>query len=209
MKPGIGDKNQMAPYAKSELPTQFGPFECLVYRSEDGSEHVALVTGQVESQEDVLCRIHSECLTGEVFGSLRCDCRAQLDLAMKTVQEAGRGIIIYLRQEGRGIGLGNKIKAYALQEKGFDTVDANRELGLPVDARDYSVAAKILRHLGARSVVLMTNNPAKVSGLEVCGVTVSDRIQHTTDVSEHAHDYLQAKINRMGHLIGGSSASAS
>ena len=188
----------------SRLPTDHGLFNVLGYTHDiDGNEHIALVAGDVEElrgAEDVLVRVHSECLTGDVFGSRRCDCGPQLNASLKAVQEAGRGVVIYLRgQEGRGIGLVNKLKAYRLQDKGLDTVDANLEQGLPEDAREYSVAGQILRDLGIASVVLMTNNPHKGEGLAGFGVDAS---QHTTLAVEANEDnitYLRTKRDRMGH----------
>jgi len=150
--------------------------------------------------EGVLCRVHSECWTGEVMGSLKCDCRAQLDLALERIAQEGRGVLVYLRQEGRGIGLGNKVRAYALQELGADTVEANVRLGLPVDARRYDIAAAILRDLGVRSVVLMTNNPRKIAGLEANGVVVDRRLSHWVPASLHSAHYLATKRERLGHL---------
>lgn len=185
-------------YAETQLPTEHGVLHTIVFR-EGSLEHVALVVGDV-SGEDVLCRIHSECLTGEVLGSLKCDCRQQLDAAIGEVVRRGRGIVLYLRQEGRGIGLGDKIRAYALQEQGLDTVDANRALGLPDDARDYRVAAAMFADLGVRSVALLTNNPLKVEGLVSAGVRVR-RVPHLVDVGPMARRYVAAKGARMGHVV--------
>ena len=151
-------------YARTLLPTEHGDLLCLIYHTKSGEEHIALVVGDINGSEDLLCRVHSQCITSEVFSSIKCDCRLQLDLSIQKIVEAKNGVVIYMPQEGRGIGLGNKIRAYALQEAGFDTVDANRLLGLPDDARDYSAAAGILNDLGVRSVVLMTNNPEKIDG---------------------------------------------
>jgi GTP cyclohydrolase II len=185
-------------FSETQLPTEHGQFRCVVYR-EGGIEHVAMVVGDV-SGHDVLCRVHSECLTSEVLGSVKCDCKAQLDGALRRIQEEGRGVVVYLRQEGRGIGLGNKIAAYALQEQGHDTVDANRLLGLPDDTRDYAVAARILEDLGVEGVDLMTNNPLKVKGLEEGGIVV-DRVEHLVEApSHHAASYLATKSERMGHM---------
>ncbi|MDP9037184.1 MAG: GTP cyclohydrolase II [Myxococcota bacterium] len=192
--------------ASATLPTQHGNFVTQVFRSGDGGpdgcspqEHVALVFGDVRGQADVLVRVHSECMTSEVFGSLKCDCKQQLDAAMSTVARAGAGAVLYLRQEGRGIGLANKIRAYALQSNGHDTVDANRLLGLPDDARRYDVARDMLEHLGVASVRLMTNNPAKVTGLRDLGVTVTARVPVVVPPNAHSAPYLEAKRLRMNH----------
>jgi GTP cyclohydrolase II len=186
-------------YAETLLPTTHGALKAIVYR-EGSIEHMALVAGDVRG-EDVLCRVHSECLTGEVLGSLKCDCKQQLDRALDLISRRGRGVVLYLRQEGRGIGLGNKIRAYALQEQGYDTVDANRALGLPDDARDYDVAAKILADLGVASVALLTNNPLKIEGLEGAGIKVARRVPHLVHVPGPARAYLEVKAKRMGHVL--------
>ncbi len=188
-------------YATSPLLTAHGIFTCHVYRDSLGLEHVALVAGEVNEKRDVLCRVHSECMTSEVFGSLRCDCKAQLDLAMQRIQEAEQGVILYLRQEGRGIGLGNKIRTYAAQARGSDTVDANLDLGFPEDAREYDVAGAILKDLGILSAVLMTNNPAKLKGLEMAGIVVSRRQEHVSRAAKEADAYLTTKRRRLGHLL--------
>jgi GTP cyclohydrolase II len=185
-------------FAETLLPTAHGALRCVVYRLHE-TEHVAMVAGDVAG-DDVLCRVHSECITSEVFGSTKCDCKQQLDRALELIARKGRGVVLYLRQEGRGIGLGNKIRAYALQEKGLDTVDANRELGLPDDARDYGVAAAMLADLGVRSVSLLTNNPKKVEGLEVEGVIVR-RVPHLVHALGPARGYLEVKGRRMGHIF--------
>jgi GTP cyclohydrolase II len=199
-------------YAESDVPTEYGPVRVVVYRTvplgakatAPPEEHVALVVGGKSGfAEDApaLVRVHSECWTGEVLHSQKCDCRAQLDLAMRTIAEAGRGVVIYLRQEGRGIGLGNKVRAYALQEEGVDTVDANRILGFADDARTYDVAAAILDDLGVRSVALLTNNPRKVEGLRAHGIRVVERIPSLTEPNEHNAGYLAVKARRMGHEL--------
>lgn len=190
-----------ARYSEANLPTSFGVFRCIVYRLHDGFEHVALIMGDIENQSGILCRIQSECLTGEVFGSLRCDCKCQLDLAMEKIAQAGTGIVLYLRQEGRGIGLGNKIRAYHLQENGFDTVDANRMLGFPDDSRDFCCAIHMLRDLNVASVRLLTNNPNKVDSLINAGISVIERVTHVANAPDLAMDYLHVKGLRMGHLI--------
>jgi GTP cyclohydrolase II len=185
--------------ASTTLPTRYGEFKLHVYADEAGREHVALTVGDVAG-EAPQARIHSECLTGDVFGSRRCDCGEQLELTMARLQAAGRGVLLYLRQEGRGIGLTNKIRAYALQEGGLDTVDANRALGLPDDMRDYGVAAAMLLNLGVRSVALITNNPLKIAGLERNGVRVVERLPVHVAPNRHNLPYLEAKRERMGHL---------
>ena len=188
-------------YAAAELPSRFGPFRVVVYREIDGGkEHLAVIAGDIEGAEDLLIRVHSECLTGEALHSLRCDCRDQLDLALERIQNEGTGAVIYLRQEGRGIGLGNKIRAYAKQDEGLDTVDANLALGFEDDQRGYQVAADMLRDLGVGSVALMTNNPRKVQGLESDGIKVTRREPHEVEVHDHNRDYLKTKQDRLGHL---------
>lgn len=190
----------IARYAETVLPTKYGDFRCVVYRDIFDSEHVALIQGTL-ARENTLCRIHSECLTGEVFGSLRCDCRQQFEKGMSAISQNESGILLYLRQEGRGIGLGNKIRAYELQDEGLDTVEANRALGFADDGRDYAVAAAILFELGVSSVQLMTNNPSKIEGLEKHGVVVSRRIPHVVSGCQKSQRYLETKSFRMGHLL--------
>ncbi|MFJ6529011.1 bifunctional 3,4-dihydroxy-2-butanone-4-phosphate synthase/GTP cyclohydrolase II [Streptomyces longwoodensis] len=187
--------------AEVHLPTTHGTFTAYGYRSTvDGVEHVALVHGDLGDGQDVLVRMHSECLTGDVFGSLRCDCGPQLDAALERVRAAGRGVVVYLRgHEGRGIGLLSKLRAYELQERGHDTLDANLELGLPADARDYGAGAQILTDLGVRSVRLMTNNPDKSDALAHHGITVSAREPMPVQADEHNIRYLRTKRDRMGH----------
>jgi GTP cyclohydrolase II len=188
-------------YAETTLPTRFGDFRCVVYHVNDGLEHVALIKGDVKNRSAVLCRIQSECITGEVFASLKCDCKAQLDKAMTDIAHAGLGIVLYLRQEGRGIGLGNKIRAYNLQENGFDTVDANRILGFPDDSRDFSCAIRILRDLEPLSIRLLTNNPLKLDALVNAGVHVVERVPHVAEIPALAEEYLHVKGKRMGHFL--------
>jgi 3,4-dihydroxy 2-butanone 4-phosphate synthase / GTP cyclohydrolase II len=186
----------------TRLPTAFGDFEVLGYRSlVDEKHHVALVKGDVEGAADVLVRVHSECLTGDVFHSLRCDCGEQLESALATIEREGRGVLLYLSQEGRGIGLLNKLRAYKLQEEGLDTVDANLRLGLPADLRDYGIGAQILVDLGLSSIRILTNNPKKIRGLEGYGLSVTAQIpiQHTSN--PHNEAYLRAKAERMGHTL--------
>ena len=188
--------------AEAPLPTRHGEFRTLVFASPDDPtrEHVALVRGSVEGDQ-VLTRVHSECLTGEILGSLKCDCAAQLDRALELIARAERGVLVYLRQEGRGIGLANKVRAYALQARGFDTVDANLALALPEDARRYDAAAALLRTLGVAGVRLLTNNPDKVSALEGLGVPVRERVPHVVDAHPLSHGYLETKRRRMQHLL--------
>ena len=186
-------------YSEADLPTPWGPFRIVVYHfGED--EALALVRGAVAGHESVLTRVHSECLTGEVFGSLRCDCRQQLEHALERIAAAELGVLVYLRQEGRGIGLGNKVRAYALQDQGHDTVDANLALGFAADLRSYDMAAHILRDLGVASVRLMTNNPAKLDGLRQAGVPVAEHEPHWVASSDLSHGYLEAKRSKLGHL---------
>ncbi len=189
--------------AEARIPTDWGDFTCYVYESLlDGEQHVAMVRGAVQGEEDVLVRVHSECLTGDVFGSLRCDCGVQLDSAMRTIAEDGLGVLVYLRgHEGRGIGLGHKIRAYGLQEQGRDTIDANVELGLPVDSREYGIGAQILNDLGITTMRLMTNNPAKYGGLEGFGLEITGRVPVQTKPNPENIEYLRTKRERMGHLI--------
>ncbi len=188
--------------AVATLPTRFGPFRIVAFSNDrDGKEHVALVHGDVVGGADVPVRLHSECLTGDVMGSLRCDCRDQLEGGLAAIRRAGRGVLLYLRQEGRGIGLANKIRAYALQEQGLDTVEANLALGFRDDERDYAAAAHMLHTLRLRSVRLITNNPDKIRQLERHGVSVAGRIPHVMPPNEHNRFYLQTKARRSGHLI--------
>jgi len=185
-----------------KLPTDYGEFNLHLYRSKiDGQHHLALVCGDVAGQKNVLVRVHSECLTGDVFGSLKCDCGPQLREALRIIGAAGGGLLLYLRQEGRGIGLANKLRAYALQDRGLDTVDANRRLGFADDERDYAHAASILRALGIGAVRLLTNNPAKVVSLEAAGIGVVERVPHHMPTNPHNADYLATKRKKSGHLI--------
>jgi 3,4-dihydroxy 2-butanone 4-phosphate synthase/GTP cyclohydrolase II len=188
---------------EAAVPTEFGTFTCVAYKSTiDNIEHLAFVKGTITGKEPILVRVHSECLTGDVFGSRRCDCGPQLATAMQMVDEAGAGVIVYLRgHEGRGIGIGHKIRAYSLQDEGFDTVDANTELGLPVDSREYGIGAQILADLGVRELKLMTNNPAKYGGLGGYGLTVVERVSLNTIPTPENEVYLRTKRERMGHHI--------
>jgi 3,4-dihydroxy 2-butanone 4-phosphate synthase/GTP cyclohydrolase II len=188
---------------EAAVPTEFGTFTCVAYKSTiDNIEHLAFVKGTITGEEPILVRVHSECLTGDVFGSRRCDCGPQLATAMQMVDEAGAGVIVYLRgHEGRGIGIGHKIRAYSLQDEGFDTVDANTELGLPIDSREYGIGAQILADLGVHELKLMTNNPAKYGGLGGYGLTVVERIPLNTIPTPENEAYLRTKRERMGHHI--------
>jgi len=190
--------------AEATLPSAFGDFRAIGYRNElDGSEHVAIVKGQPERAEaPVLVRVHSECLTGDAFGSLRCDCRPQLEAALRMIEAAGEGVVVYLRQEGRGIGLINKLKAYSLQDTGLDTVEANERLGFPADLRNYGVGAQILSDLGVNRLRLITNNPRKIAGLGGYGLQVEDRVPLVMDPGSHNAAYLQTKRIKLGHLMG-------
>ncbi|MEJ7714605.1 MAG: bifunctional 3,4-dihydroxy-2-butanone-4-phosphate synthase/GTP cyclohydrolase II [Thermoleophilaceae bacterium] len=187
---------------EAAMPTAFGDFHVVGFRSLiDDKHHVAMVKGEVSGQPDVLVRVHSECLTGDVFHSLRCDCGQQLEDALLRIEQEGTGVLLYLAQEGRGIGLLNKLKAYKLQEQGLDTVDANLELGMPADLRDYGIGAQILVDLGLSSLRLLTNNPKKIVGLEGYGLTVTDQVPIEHPPGAHNKDYLRAKARRMGHLL--------
>ncbi|KYD02289.1 bifunctional 3,4-dihydroxy-2-butanone-4-phosphate synthase/GTP cyclohydrolase II [Bacillus atrophaeus] len=185
------------------LPTDFGTFKVYGYTNEiDGKEHVALVMGEEPfDEEPVLVRVHSECLTGDVFASHRCDCGPQLHAALAQISEAGRGVLLYLRQEGRGIGLINKLKAYKLQEEGYDTVEANEALGFLPDLRNYGIGAQILRDLGVREMKLLTNNPRKIAGLEGYGLRIAERVPLQMDAKEHNKKYLETKMDKLGHLL--------
>ena len=190
--------------AIAELPTRFGQFKIYAYRNHlDGSEHVAMVKGDPASFGDapVMVRVHSECLTGDAFGSLRCDCRMQLQAALKMIESAGRGVVVYLRQEGRGIGLVNKLKAYSLQDMGLDTVEANEKLGLPVDQRNYGIGAQILHDIGVQQFCLITNNPRKIAGLKGYGLDMVDRVPLIIEATPYNSTYLATKAQKMGHLL--------
>jgi 3,4-dihydroxy 2-butanone 4-phosphate synthase/GTP cyclohydrolase II len=185
------------------VPTQWGEFECVAYRSTiDGIEHLAFVRGDIGSGAPVLTRVHSECLTGDVFGSLRCDCGDQLSAALQLIAENEHGVLVYLRgHEGRGIGIGHKIRAYSLQDQGVDTVDANTQLGLPVDSREYGIGAQILADLGAQELRLMTNNPAKYGGIAGYGLRVVERVPIVVTMTDENRAYLSTKRDRLGHLF--------
>ncbi len=186
----------------TKLPTAFGEFTAVGYRALlDDKHHVAMVKGDVAGQEDVLIRVHSECLTGDVFHSLRCDCGEQLEAAMAMIEKEGRGVLLYLSQEGRGIGLLNKLRAYKLQEEGLDTVDANLKLGLPADLRDYGIGAQILVDLGLTSIRILTNNPKKIHGLEGYGLSLSEQVPLQSTPNPHNEEYLNAKRDKLGHVL--------
>lgn len=188
-------------FPETRLPTRFGTFLARVYKDRDGSEPIAIVSGEVEGKEHVAVRVHSACFTSETLGSLRCDCKEQLDSALGHIAREG-GVVIYLHQEGRGIGLAQKIRAYALQEEGYDTIEANCLLDLPPDARSYEAAAFILRDLGVRSIRLISNNPGKIEALISLGIEISGRIPVVIPANEHSSYYLQTKFTKMGHQLG-------
>ncbi|MBI4288243.1 MAG: bifunctional 3,4-dihydroxy-2-butanone-4-phosphate synthase/GTP cyclohydrolase II [Chloroflexi bacterium] len=189
--------------AEARLPTRYGDFTAIAYKSSiDADEHVALVQGDVNNGQPVLVRVHSECLTGDVFGSMRCDCGEQIGLALQSISREGRGVLLYMRQEGRGIGFHNKIRAYALQDKGLDTVDANRALGFAPDLRDYGIGAQILADLGVRTIRLLTNNPKKVVGLEGYGLKVVESVAIIAPPNPHNFHYLETKEKKLGHKLG-------
>ena len=185
-----------------KLPTEYGDFSLHLYRSKlDNQHHLALVAGDVAGKQNVLVRVHSECLTGDIFGSRRCDCGPQLHQAMRQVSEAGRGVIVYMRQEGRGIGLAPKIKAYKLQEQGYDTVEANQKLGFGMDLREYGLGAQILADLGLKTIRLLTNNPKKIVGLEGYGLTITQQVPIKVKPNPHNQVYLETKRKKLGHLL--------
>ena len=190
----------------ANVPTEWGSFNCIAYRSTiDNIEHLAFVKGDLSDGAPVLTRVHSECLTGDVFGSRRCDCGPQLAAAMQRIDEEGRGVVVYLRgHEGRGIGIGHKIRAYSLQDEGFDTVDANTELGLPIDSREYGIGAQILADLGAHELRLITNNPAKYGGIAGYGLKIVERVAIATELTPENETYLRTKRDRLGHVFDGS-----
>lgn len=187
---------------ETKLPSEFGKFKIVLFKSKvDSKEHIAIIKGKIDSTQPVLVRVHSECLTGDVFGSLKCDCRAQLLESMRMIEENNNGIVLYMRQEGRGIGLHNKLKAYELQERGMDTVEANIELGFKPDLRDYGIGAQILRDLGVKKMRLMTNNPKKIVGLNAYGLEIVERVPIEIKSNPSNEFYLQTKKDKMGHLL--------
>jgi GTP cyclohydrolase II len=188
--------------ATAKLPTKYGDFQIVAFKNNrDGKDHVAIIKGDIEGQERVSCRIHSECLTGDAFGSLKCDCGPQLEAALEQIEELGQGIILYMRQEGRGIGLANKVRAYSLQDQGMDTVEANLHLGFDDDLRDYAIAAEMLRILAPTSVTLMTNNPRKLEGLREAGIKIDERVPLKITPNLHNKRYLNTKRDKSGHLL--------
>ncbi|AGO60281.1 GTP cyclohydrolase II [Ferroplasma acidarmanus] len=188
-------------YAKAKLPTRFGVFNIYVFKNEDKKDHAVLVHGDIEEEENVPVRIHSECLTGDVFGSMRCDCRDQLITSLKYIGSRERGMLIYLRQEGRGIGLLNKIRAYNLEDNGKDTVEANIEQGLPADNRHYNFAIDVIKYFNIKSIELMTNNPEKIKNLEENGIKISKRIPVIIEPNSFDKFYLETKKDKMGHML--------
>jgi GTP cyclohydrolase II len=200
MKKSNGNKVWL--YSETNLPTRYGLFRVKVFRnSMDDKEHLAMIKGNVSNGQNIPLRIHSECLTSEVLGSLKCDCREQLETALEYIANKGKGIVLYMRQEGRGIGLGNKIKAYSLQEQGYDTVQANYMLGFPDDLRRYDIAAEIIKFLGVQSVQLLTNNPSKIYGLQDQGIRVTERIPVQIEPNQINRFYLMTKARKSGHLL--------
>ena len=200
---GFGEANICVKVAGvAELPSRFGKFRIVAFwNNRDGKEHIAMVHGDVMGMSDVPARLHSECLTGDVMGSLRCDCRDQLEVALRRLGSMPRGILLYLRQEGRGIGLINKVRAYELQDRGLDTVEANLALGFRDDERDYAIGAHMLASLNIQSIQLLTNNPNKISQLEALGIKITSRIPHVIPPNDHNRFYLQTKAARSGHYI--------
>ncbi|MFV0349150.1 MAG: bifunctional 3,4-dihydroxy-2-butanone-4-phosphate synthase/GTP cyclohydrolase II [Halodesulfovibrio sp.] len=188
--------------AEAKMPTKYGEFKVIAYENElEPATHIALVKGDIKGDEPVMVRVHSECLTGDVLGSVRCDCGDQLANAMCAIAQEGKGVILYMRQEGRGIGLANKIKAYALQDQGYDTVEANKKLGFKADLRDYGIGAQMLVDLGVRKMRMMTNNPKKIVGIEGYGIEVVERIPIEMDACQYNADYLRTKKDKMGHML--------
>lgn len=200
----VDDPVRIERYSQATVPLEQGSFEIVVYRHEDGSESIAILQGDLEKEakgNPVFARVHSECFTGEVLGSLKCDCKQQLCAALSSIEEEGIGLVIYLRQEGRGIGLGNKIKAYHLQNQGLNTIEANHALGYPNDLRDFKAAAWILKDLGVSKVKLNTNNPEKISCLEEQGIEIAEVVPSITPVQSHNKQYLHTKYVELGHKL--------
>ena len=188
-------------YASCPLPTEWGEFNVTVFQEDNGKEHLAISLGDLSEKTDVLTRVHSACFTGEALSSLKCDCKAQLEYALQEIQRAGLGLVVYLFQEGRDIGLGNKIRAYALQSQGEDTVDANTKLGFEEDQRTYEVAIDMIQHLKIQSIKVMTNNPLKIEALQIGGVEVTGRVPVEVGVNQVNEKYLETKRDRMGHML--------
>ncbi|KJE49729.1 MULTISPECIES: GTP cyclohydrolase II [Acidiplasma] len=188
-------------YAKAKLPSRFGNFDIYVFKNDENKDHAVIVNGDIYGRENVPVRIHSECLTGDIMGSLRCDCRDQLLTSLKMIGQSEYGMLIYLRQEGRGIGLLNKIKAYSLEDQGLDTVEANLEQGLPADARNYNFAVEVIKYFKIKSVELITNNPEKIKFLEENGIKISKRIPIIIEPNAFDKFYLETKKDKMGHLL--------
>ena len=203
--PGLGDKRICVKIvAIADLPTRFGRFQVLAFwNNRDGKEHIAIMHGNVIGRRDVPTRVHSECLTGDALGSLRCDCRDQLEVSLRAIARLPFGLVLYLRQEGRGIGLVNKMRAYALQDRGLDTVEANLALGFRDDEREYSIAAHMLKSIGVESILLMTNNPRKVEDLSRFGIHISGRLPHVIPPNEFNRFYLETKRDKSGHILDG------
>ena len=197
----MSDKKEAKRAVCARIPTSAGEFQLCVFETFDDKEHLSISMGEVAGMDDVFVRVHSECFTGDVLGSQRCDCGEELQTAMEIIAEKGAGILIYLRQEGRGIGLAEKMKAYNLQDEGYDTVEANLMLGHQADERDYTVAAEMLEDLGVKSIRLITNNPAKINALTKLGVTVAGRVEMVPTVNAENEKYLQTKVQRMHHLL--------
>jgi 3,4-dihydroxy 2-butanone 4-phosphate synthase/GTP cyclohydrolase II len=188
--------------ADTSLPTEFGDFRALGFTSSiDGKEMMALVKGEIDPEEETLVRVHSECLTGDVFGSKRCDCGPQLQAALMQIEKEGKGVLLYMRQEGRGIGLINKLKAYELQEAGYDTVEANKKLGFPDDLREYGIGAQVLRDIGVGKMKLLTNNPRKITGISGYGLEVTERIAIQLPLQEENEKYMRTKYQKLGHML--------
>jgi 3,4-dihydroxy 2-butanone 4-phosphate synthase/GTP cyclohydrolase II len=198
----VSELPKISLYAEAKLPTEHGEFRVYVFRDDrDDKEHIVLTMGDLSGGRGLLVRVHSECLTGESLRSLRCDCHSQLEESMRMIAQAGRGIVIYLRQEGRGIGLGNKVRAYALQDRGLDTVEANHQLGFDADERDYHVAVSILKYFDVKSLLLITNNPEKIRDLKEHGIEIIQRVPIEIEPNDYSRQYLKTKRDKAGHLL--------